>query len=1316
MLLSGVVPAAAPAKQEQVNQTLTQDLASTKTAPTSVFVTHAGDKIRLGTTARDIIWDNGGDDGYGNGLSSQLDTAYPFNSQLADDFMFGQSTNIESVHWWGVFWNGYGVNPAEFKILFYLDDGTGNEPLGAGSDDPTSYAFAVYDFPSVTGTLVGSQRYEYDVTLPSSLTVDASVHYWIAIQWVGQYSQYGQWGWVMNDYSMYQLHDAMQGFPLLGTQYWTDPGYGDAAFSLSGSYGPPPADDIKVVSIDQPSTGTAASVITPKITVKNGGTNNEYFPLNYQIARPGAPEQDTLFSTGFEDWTTVSHPGWTIGFFYTISGLLFTGATGSIGFPTRSPYAGSWMAYYDCYDGSTAGEDTYMIEDTLITPGSGTTTMTAWMYHYGYDYAPPGSYVIPIITPDGSSLYYAGQSGDTWYTFDPALPSFTSAWESHSVDLTWANSYFPGGYYVGFYAISDWYLDVSLDNVDVTTMSTPLPITEYNETVDVTLAAGQTQVVTMPDWNPEGWLTVESQDISYSSVATATLANDSNQGNNLLNKDFTLSYPLFHDVKADVIISPSESGMAKTFPVSMQISNHGQNTENNFFTDCQISQLVQGDTYMDEHFDEGYFPPAGWSTDYSNWMLSYSNYAGGSVPEAEFNWAYNYGSVITAHMVSNVIDTTGVAAATLTFKHDVNDFNGQYTLEVQTTTDGGANWNTAWSTPGGPLSGTVSVSLDTSMGLGSSNFQVAWAYYGDPYNINYWYIDDCQIISSGMLPPEYTESIAVTSGLEPGATAVLTFPDWTPANLISPQTSGTMTYMATGTTMLSGDENAANNAASGPQCSLTYIHDVTVKKITSPAMGKMDDTYVHIDDGICVNAVGITASGTWETAARFTTTELAPYAGQTIDQVKVHYYGYYPEGTPEPSLNGAIKFYDAGTSSTPGALLYSEPFVSPSQVIWFYVNLTTPVSIDGSKDMWISTEWQNQQAGMFPAGCDAAPTSGKGDFAYINSAWSELGYGDWNIWGRIGQGGGGGHPHPKPTVFVKLGATAPIAGIVNNPGTFLESDMTCMADIWSFVSDPNGTGVFENSIDNIDLTPLGGEQTLAFGSYTFAEMGQYSVELNIQLAIDDKQGNNDKAVGIGVDGTVPVTTITLNPSTPSGANGWYVGNVVFTLKATDDMSGVANVYYKLDGGSAVPYSSAVTISTDGNHTISYYAVDKVGNTETERTVAIHVDKTMPYIVLNKDILINKIKYTAVVQDNMSLLDRVEFWIGPYLQFTQTMADPSGQQTAVWIFSPVPQINLTITAKAFDLAGNMAFATADPLGLNLPVGQGQQAHSQTMPQD
>jgi hypothetical protein len=224
------------------------------------------------------------------------------------------------------------------------------------------------------------------------------------------------------------------------------------------------------------------------------------------------------------------------------------------------------------------------------------------------------------------------------------------------------------------------------------------------------------------------------------------------------------------------------------------------------------------------------------------------------------------------------------------------------------------------------------------------------------------------------------------------------------------------------------------------------------------------------------------------------------------------------------------------------------------------------------------------------------------------------------------------------------------------------------------------------------------------------------VELNIPLATDDKQSNNDKAVGVGCDGTTPVTTITLNPSAPNGLNGWYVSNVVFTLKATDDMSGVANVYYKLDGGAAVPYSSAVTISTDGNHTIAYYAVDKVGNTETEKSVAIHVDKTMPYIVLNKDILINKIKYTAVVQDNMSLMDRVEFWIGPYLQFTQTMADPSGQQTAIWIFSPVPQINLTITAKAFDLAGNMAFATADPLGLNLPIGQSQPAHSQIIPQD
>jgi hypothetical protein len=182
---------------------------------------------------RDIIWDNYADDGTGVGLSSQYDTSYPFQSQCADDFQFAEAMDINQVHWWGAFWNGAGYpNPCAFNIIFYADDG--GMPTGAGMDDPTSTALALYNFPAVTGVSYGADKYEYDVTIDPVFVADANVKYWVAVQSVFDFSGVGQWGWSTNGANPEQLSGPVQGFPVLGTAYWTPTTYGDHAFQLGG--------------------------------------------------------------------------------------------------------------------------------------------------------------------------------------------------------------------------------------------------------------------------------------------------------------------------------------------------------------------------------------------------------------------------------------------------------------------------------------------------------------------------------------------------------------------------------------------------------------------------------------------------------------------------------------------------------------------------------------------------------------------------------------------------------------------------------------------------------------------------------------------------------------------------------------------------------------------------------------------------------------------------------------------------------------------------------------------------------------------------
>jgi hypothetical protein len=100
-----------------------------------------------------------------------------------------------------------------------------------------------------------------------------------------------------------------------------------------------------------------------------------------------------------------------------------------------------------------------------------------------------------------------------------------------------------------------------------------------------------------------------------------------------------------------------------------------------------------------------------------------------------------------------------------------------------------------------------------------------------------------------------------------------------------------------------------------------------------------------------------------------------------------------------------------------------------------------------------------------------------------------------------------------------------------------------------------------------------------------------------------------------LDRTPPVTAITLNDLKHQVGSKTYVsGSTTFTLSAKDT-SGVKETKYRIDNGSWNAYSSGFTLSTfpDGEHTISYYSVDNVNNTEAEKTLTVVLDKTPPTI-------------------------------------------------------------------------------------------------------
>lgn len=93
------------------------------------------------------------------------------------------------------------------------------------------------------------------------------------------------------------------------------------------------------------------------------------------------------------------------------------------------------------------------------------------------------------------------------------------------------------------------------------------------------------------------------------------------------------------------------------------------------------------------------------------------------------------------------------------------------------------------------------------------------------------------------------------------------------------------------------------------------------------------------------------------------------------------------------------------------------------------------------------------------------------------------------------------------------------------------------------------------------------------------------------------------------------------PATQYSLDGEYSRNTLsvrasITLAATDASVGVQQIYYQIDGGPARKYRSGVPIQelTDGQHTLTYYAQDKVGNQEPAKEYKFYLDKTPPEVV------------------------------------------------------------------------------------------------------
>jgi len=146
--------------------------------------------------------------------------------------------------------------------------------------------------------------------------------------------------------------------------------------------------------------------------------------------------------------------------------------------------------------------------------------------------------------------------------------------------------------------------------------------------------------------------------------------------------------------------------------------------------------------------------PAGWSTQNigtgmtERWSMSNTANAGGTA--YELKCTYVFITAGTTRIITPAINTIGVSAIAMSFKHLFEDFSPGATLKIQSSQDM-INWtDETWSlasksaVPVGP----ETVNTTISHNLNAATTYIAFVVDGNLYQFNYWYIDNLSLTSA----------------------------------------------------------------------------------------------------------------------------------------------------------------------------------------------------------------------------------------------------------------------------------------------------------------------------------------------------------------------------------------------------------------------------------------------------------------------------------------------------------------------------------------------------------------------------------------
>ena len=178
------------------------------------------------------------------------------------------------------------------------------------------------------------------------------------------------------------------------------------------------------------------------------------------------------------------------------------------------------------------------------------------------------------------------------------------------------------------------------------------------------------------------------------------------------------------------------------------------------------------------------------------------------------------------------------------------------------------------------------------------------------------------------------------------------------------------------------------------------------------------------------------------------------------------------------------------------------------------------------------------------------------------------------------------------------------------------------------------------------------------------------------------------------DVTAPVTLATVSPP-PNGA-GWHRDDVTVSLSATDEGTGVRQIHATVEtSDSAVPDTAFIDsggdftlppFTVEGTYTITFHAVDALGNDEAPQTIYVSLDRTAPAVTSTfPEPDGNNGWYVTPVSLRYSCTDAGSGISDDLCPPDQTVGEGSSQD---------------VTASASDEAGNTTTITSGPFDVDL----------------